>query len=57
MGIGRIGSVLGGMTVGWMPALGWGLPVVFAIVGIRTLIAAVCMSATSLRPSEVVPER
>lgn len=40
-----------------MLALGWGLPVVFAMIGIPTLIAAVCMSATGLCPLEVVPDR
>lgn len=39
-GIGRIGSVLGSMAGGWMLALGWSLPVVFAAVGVPALVAA-----------------
>ena len=39
-GIGRIGSVLGSMAGGWMLALGWSLPFVFAVVGVPALIAA-----------------
>lgn len=38
-GIGRIGSVVGSMAGGWMLALGWGLPTVFAIVGVPALVA------------------
>ncbi len=44
-GIGRIGSVLGSMAGGWMLALGWGLPVVFALVGIPAVIAGLSMLA------------
>lgn len=44
-GIGRIGSVLGSMAGGWMLALGWGLPVVFALVGIPAVIAGLAMLA------------
>lgn len=39
-GIGRIGSVLGSMAGGWMLALGWSLPLVFAAVGVPALVAA-----------------
>ncbi len=39
-GIGRIGSVLGSMAGGWMLALGWSLPFVFAVVGVPALVAA-----------------
>ncbi|SAL48466.1 MFS transporter [Caballeronia humi] len=42
-GIGRIGSVLGSMGGGWMLALGWGLPTVFALVGIPTIVAGISM--------------
>ncbi|WP_372527834.1 MFS transporter [Piscinibacter sp.] len=44
-GIGRIGSVLGSMAGGWMLALGWGLPVVFALVGIPAVVAGLSMLA------------
>jgi AAHS family 4-hydroxybenzoate transporter-like MFS transporter len=44
-GIGRVGSVLGSMAGGWMLALGWGLPVVFALVGIPAVIAGISMLA------------
>ena len=44
-GIGRIGSVLGSMAGGWMLSLGWGLPVVFALVGIPAVIAGMSMLA------------
>lgn len=56
LGIGRIGSVLGAMAGGWMLALDWGLPVVFAMVGIPTLIAAISMSAMRLRAPEEARE-
>lgn len=42
-GIGRIGSVLGSMGGAWMLSLGWGLPAVFALVGIPTVIAGISM--------------
>lgn len=42
-GVGRIGSVLGSMTGGWMLALDWSLPMVFAVVGAPAVIAAVSM--------------
>jgi MFS transporter, AAHS family, 4-hydroxybenzoate transporter len=45
-GIGRIGSVLGSMAGGWMLGLGWGLPVVFALVGIPAVIAGISILAT-----------
>ena len=44
-GVGRIGSVLGSMAGGWMLALGWGLPAVFAIVGVPALIAGASLFA------------
>jgi len=43
-GIGRIGSVLGSMAGGWMLALGWSLPVVFAVVGVPALVAALSIT-------------
>ncbi|SAK84883.1 major facilitator transporter [Caballeronia arationis] len=42
-GVGRIGSVLGSMGGGWMLSLGWGLPTVFALVGIPTIVAGISM--------------
>jgi AAHS family 4-hydroxybenzoate transporter-like MFS transporter len=42
-GVGRIGSVLGSMTGGWMLALDWSLPMVFAVVGAPAVIAALSM--------------
>lgn len=42
-GIGRIGSVLGSMTGGWMLALGLGLPTVFLLVALPPLISAACL--------------
>jgi AAHS family 4-hydroxybenzoate transporter-like MFS transporter len=44
-GIGRIGSVLGSMTGGWMLALGWSLPTVFAVVGVPAVISGISMLA------------
>ena len=43
-GIGRIGSVLGSMAGGWMLALGWSLPLVFAVVGVPALVAALSIT-------------
>jgi AAHS family 4-hydroxybenzoate transporter-like MFS transporter len=45
LGIGRIGSVLGSMAGGWMLALGWGLPTVFAMVGVCALIPGLSLLA------------
>jgi AAHS family 4-hydroxybenzoate transporter-like MFS transporter len=42
-GIGRIGSVLGSMAGGWMLALGWNLPTLFAVIGIPAVIAAISL--------------
>jgi AAHS family 4-hydroxybenzoate transporter-like MFS transporter len=44
-GIGRIGSVLGSMGGGAMLALGWGMPLVFAVVGLPAVVAAAAMLA------------
>jgi AAHS family 4-hydroxybenzoate transporter-like MFS transporter len=44
-GIGRIGSVLGSMGGGAMLALGWGLPLVFAVVGLPAVVAGAAMLA------------
>ena len=44
-GIGRIGSVLGSMAGGWLLALGWGLPTVFAMVGAPAIVAGLCLLA------------
>jgi MFS transporter, AAHS family, 4-hydroxybenzoate transporter len=44
-GIGRIGSVVGAVAGGWMVALGMGLPVMFAIIGIPALIASASLFA------------
>ena len=44
-GIGRVGSVLGSMAGGWMLSLGWGLPMLFAVIGIPAVIAAICLLA------------
>jgi AAHS family 4-hydroxybenzoate transporter-like MFS transporter len=50
-GIGRIGSVVGAVAGGWMVALGLGLPVMFAIIGIPALIACASLFALN-RASE-----
>jgi AAHS family 4-hydroxybenzoate transporter-like MFS transporter len=57
-GIGRIGSVLGSMGGGAMLALGWGLPLVFAVVGLPALVAGAAMLAFANGDSagEAVPE-
>jgi AAHS family 4-hydroxybenzoate transporter-like MFS transporter len=52
-GIGRIGSVLGSMAGGWMLALGWSLPLVFAVVGVPALVAALSITLMG-RTSPVV---
>ena len=44
-GVGRIGSVLGSMVGGFMLSLGWGLPAVFALVGVPAVIAGVSIFA------------
>ena len=40
-GIGRIGSVIGSMAGGFMLSLGWGLPLIFVLVGIPAVIAGI----------------
>ena len=53
-GIGRIGSVLGSMTGGWMLALGLGLPTVFVLVALPPLISAACLLwLTRFSPQQV----
>ncbi len=47
-GVGRIGSVLGSMLGGFMLSLGWGLPTVFAIVGIPAVLAGLAIFAMGL---------
>jgi len=44
-GIGRIGSVVGAVAGGWMLTLGFGLPVMFAVIGIPALIACASLFA------------
>src|SRR5882672_9906062 len=44
-GIGRIGSFVGVVAGGWMVALGLGLPVMFAVIGMPALIACAALYA------------
>jgi len=44
-GIGRIGSFVGVVAGGWMVALGMGLPVMFAAIGIPALVACAALFA------------
>lgn len=61
-GVGRIGSVLGSMAGGWMLALGWSLPTLFAVIGIPAVVAAISLlsmksggdsSGLTIDPSEI----
>ena len=47
-GIGRIGSVVGAVAGGWLVALGLGLPLMFAIIGIPALIACASLLAMNI---------
>ncbi|GLC98010.1 hypothetical protein Tamer19_74190 [Cupriavidus sp. TA19] len=42
-GVGRIGSVVGSMGGATMLSLGWGMPTLFAVVGLPTLVAGAAM--------------
>jgi AAHS family 4-hydroxybenzoate transporter-like MFS transporter len=48
MGLGRIGSFLGPLTVGVLAAAAWGVPAVFAALGLACLAGAA--AAVALRP-------
>jgi AAHS family 4-hydroxybenzoate transporter-like MFS transporter len=56
-GIGRIGSVLGSMLGGFMLSLGWGLPTVFGIVAIPTLVAGLSIFVMGLVRARVLRPR
>jgi MFS transporter, AAHS family, 4-hydroxybenzoate transporter len=42
-GVGRIGSVVGSVGGASMLAMGWGMPVLFAVIGLPALIAGIAM--------------
>jgi AAHS family 4-hydroxybenzoate transporter-like MFS transporter len=56
-GIGRVGSVLGSMAGGWMLALGWSLPTLFAVIGVPAVIAAICLLAMRRSDEPLIPVR
>jgi AAHS family 4-hydroxybenzoate transporter-like MFS transporter len=53
LGIGRIGSILGSMSGGWMLTMGWGLSTVFEAVAVPAVIAAVCVLFMQQRPARL----